>query len=65
MTDDPALRRDLMGKGLFVVVGVAYSRFGPPLFDLEPAFVGSALAAYGLISFIGKRVIARWGILER
>lgn len=65
MTDDPALRRDLVGKGLFVVVGVVYALFGPPLFELDPAFVGSALAAYGLVSFIGKRVIARWGVLER
>ncbi len=65
MTDDSTLRRDLVGKGLFVVVGVFYGVLGPPLFDLEPTVVGSALAAYGLVSFIGKRVIARWGVLER
>lgn len=64
MIEDPGLRRDLVGKGLFVVVGVLYGLLGPPLFDLEPLFVGSAMVAYGVISFVGKRLIARWGVLE-
>ena len=65
MAEDETLRRDLLTKGLIVVVGLGYALAGPPFFGLDPAFVGSALAAYGVVSFVGKRVIARWEILGR
>jgi hypothetical protein len=64
MSDD-TLRRDVLMKGLFVVVGLAYVVAGPPLFGLEAQLVGSALVAYGVVSFVGKRLVARWGVLER
>lgn len=65
MAEDATWRRDLVTKGLFVVVGLGYAVAGPPFVGLEPAFVGSALAAYGVVSFVGKQVIARWGLLGR
>lgn len=65
MTEDGLPRTALLSKGLFVVVGLAYVAFGPPLFGLAPTFVGSALVAYGVVSFLGGRLIARWGVLDR
>jgi hypothetical protein len=65
MAEDATWRRDLVTKGLFVVVGLGYVVAGPEFVGLEPAFVGSALAAYGVVSFVGKQVIARWELLGR
>lgn len=65
MAVDDGWRRDVVTKGLFVVVGVAYMLAGPPVFGLDPQLVGSALVAYGVVSFVGKRAIARWGVLDR
>ncbi|MDZ7701256.1 MAG: hypothetical protein U5J98_03865 [Halobacteriales archaeon] len=60
MSDDGLPRRELLTKGLFVVVGVGYAALGPPFVGLEPAFVGSALVAYGVVGFVGGRLIGRW-----
>lgn len=65
MADDTTWRRDLLTKGLFVVVGLGYALAGPPFFGLDPVFVGSAFAAYGVVSFVGKQLVARWELLGR
>lgn len=66
MTEDGGLpRRDLLTKGLFVVAGLGYAAVGPPFVGLEPAFVGSALVAYGVVGFVGGRLLARWGVTDR
>ena len=58
-------RRVWLSKGLFVAVGLAYAAVGPPLVGLDPAFVGSAFVAYGVVSFVGGRLVDRWGLSRR
>ncbi len=57
-------RRRLATKGAFVVIGVGYAALGPPAFGLEPAFIGSAVAAYGAVSLAGGWLVERSGLLR-
>jgi len=65
MADEDGLRRDLIGKGFLVIVGLTFMVFGRPVFDLQPAIVGGTFVAYGLVTFLGNRLVAQFGGLRR
>lgn len=57
---DTGWPRPAVRKGLFVVIGVAYVAAGPTVFGFGPWFVGGALVAYGVVGYLGGRVVYRW-----
>lgn len=65
MADDGPSRWDTALDGLFVLLGVGYIVNGAPIFGVDPWLLGGVLVAYGVLSFLGKRVARRYGLFDR
>lgn len=65
MAGDGVSKWDTALDVLFVLLGVGYILTGTPVLGVDPRLLGGVLAAYGVISFLVKRVVRRDGRFDR